>query len=279
MSESILKTLLNGAILKGDAKRGEYVAAFSADVMHIATANNRAAILSALAVVPAKRDGTAVKQWAGFTHAVGVAIATIDAQLPGSKGWIGGAGRGPFAKASQDARAPYLAAHAASVAAFDAALATFPEWVDKAELSEAEKAEKAEKAKTEKAEKAEKVRAEALRAAIESGEVVRADSLPVAFHAATLDDHIGAITGAPINSKQASLLRDILARFELAQLEAAAQGQNAAVLVKTQRAAKSKRAKEHAADMADKPALNTDMKTGRDDTGRMSRDIGETLTA
>lgn len=277
MSTSILLTLLKGAILKGDAKREEYVAGFSADAMHIVTANNRQPLMSALALLPAKKNGTAVKQWAGFAHAVGVAVATLDANLPNGKGWLGGAGNGPFAKAEPEKRAPYLAAHTAAVAAFDSSLQAFAEWKAPAELTDDDKAAKESEQKAKKAKRDAEQKATILAAALQSGEFVRADSLPVAFGAASLDEHIGAIAGAPINSRQAAQLRDILARFEAAQLEAAAQSEAAQALVDRQAVSASARAADREADMVEKVASHADEKMGHDATGRMSRDVGEKL--
>lgn len=241
MSTSILLTLLKGAILKGDAKREEYVAGFSADAMHIVTANNRQPLLSAMAIVPTKRDGTAVKQWEGFAHSVGVAVAVLNGALPKGKGWLGGAGNGPFDKATAEKRAPYLAAHAAAVAAFDDALQGFSAWCTAAEMTESEKIAKKAETDAKAAKKAADAKAAIVSAAVESGELVRADSLPLAFGAASIDDHLGAILGAPINGQQAEKLREVLARYEMAQQEAAAQSEAAQALLARQEAAKTER--------------------------------------
>ena len=228
MSNSILAQLLKGAILKGDLKRAEYVSAFSADCLHIVKANNREPLASALKVVPVKKDGTAVKGWASLTHAVAVAVAILDQGFPtAGKGWIGGAGRGSFDKASQEVRAPYLLAHADAVSAFDKELAKFSEWCNAVELTEDEKSTKKAEAEAKKVKKAEDQREAILKAAVVSGEYVRADSLPKALGQADANELIGALSGFELTARQSRQLKDLVAAFEVAQLEASARADRA----------------------------------------------------
>jgi hypothetical protein len=176
-----LATLILAATSEGYATDAIYADAFRADALHFFTANSDQEVCNAIAALPLLKAKGIIKgqQFQTLGDAIGQAMKAGRAMLPDGAGWIG-ARMGAFSKARKEARAPYLAAHAAACEAFAAALSQSPEWRDatEEEKSAAKAARAVKKAAKAAADKAEsEAQTAAIRAAlIAAGELVPASA-------------------------------------------------------------------------------------------------------
>jgi hypothetical protein len=176
-----LSNLILAATSEGSAKAAIYADAFRADALHFFTANSAQEVCNAVAALPVLKARGIIKgrQFQTLGDAIGQAMKAGRAMLPDGAGWIG-ARMGAFSKAKKEARAPYLAAHAAACEVFAAALSQSPEWRDATEEEKgaakvARAVKKAAKAEAGKAEA--EAQAAAIRAAlIAAGELVPAST-------------------------------------------------------------------------------------------------------
>ena len=222
---SKLATLILATVSKGAAKAAIYSEAFSQDALFLVTANNDQNLTDAVKALPASKASGAITspQFSALGDAIGKACKALRDALPDGAGWIG-ARSGAFSKATKEARAPYLQAHATACEVFSRTLADSIHWRDLTEQErEAQKAEREAKREEKKAEKAaqDAAQAEALRVAlVQSGEYIHRDSLPVTLGAASPAELIGALV--TLHDSGATIPLDQL-RAMVAALEAGAQ--------------------------------------------------------
>lgn len=200
-SKSALLAIVS--LLHGDSAEtlAQLSEAFKKDYSHIARANNRDALESAISALKKSPKDKAIAE----AIAAGVAAGAL------VQGYIG-ARTGSFASQPDDVRAVFEDAITRASLAFDSSLVGAEVFAPKVEKTKEEKAT----AKAEKAEKAEKAMNDLITAKIQSGELIRAsdvktlaDAGPLAL-AETLQslhvvggispqayDIIGAIVGVP----------------------------------------------------------------------------------
>lgn len=211
MSKSALALFIRTITADASTLRTMAADAFSADALHLVTANNGQPLADAMASLPANAKGDKIKGSKNLELAgcIDAGVAAMVAALPNNSGWVGAA-RGSFARASKEDRAPYLSAHADGVAAFVSALNASEAWADKVQKTKEEKAaEKAEKDAA-KAEALAKEVESAINARIENGEIVRAEYVHT-LNDFSADALIIELSSRTLTNDQRAMLADMLA--------------------------------------------------------------------